>query len=104
MDSRLSRILSVGFLVYLAHIYGCETWSLTLREECKLRIFENMALRRIFQPERNKVRGEWRRLRNKEFHALNTSRSIFCVIKSRRLRWTGHVEHMEDRRGVCTGF
>jgi hypothetical protein len=60
-----------------------------LREECRLRVFENRVLRRIFGPQRDEVTGEWRRIHNKELHALYSSPNIIQVIKSRRLRWTG---------------
>jgi hypothetical protein len=81
-------------------LYGCESWSLTLREECRLRVFENRVLRRIFGPKRDEVTGEWRRLHNKELHALYSSPNIIRVIKSRRLRWAGHVARMGERRGA----
>jgi hypothetical protein len=68
-------------------LYGCESWSLTFREECRLRVFENRVLRRIFGPKRNEV-TEWRRLHNKELYALY-SPNIIRVIKLRRLRWAG---------------
>jgi hypothetical protein len=67
--------------------YGCETWSLTLREEYKLRKFENMMLRRIFGPKRDEVTGDWRKLHNKELHDLYSSPSVIRIIKSRRMRW-----------------
>jgi hypothetical protein len=79
---------------------GCESWSLTLREECRLRVFENKVLRRIFGPKRDEVTGEWRRLHNKELHALYSSPSIILVTKSRRLRWAGHVACMGEKRGA----
>ena len=80
--------------------YGCETWSLTLREERKLRVFENMILRRIFGPRRDEVTGEWRRLHNEELNDLYPSPNIVQVIKLRRMRWAGHVAHMGVERGV----
>jgi hypothetical protein len=70
-----------------------------LAEECRLRVFENRVLRRIFGPERDEVTGEWRRLHNEELYALCSTRSIIRVIKSRRMRWAGHVVHVQERRG-----
>jgi hypothetical protein len=67
--------------------YGCETWSLTLREEHRLRVFENRVLRRIFGPKRDEVTGEWRKLHNEELHILYSSPNIIRQIKSRRMRW-----------------
>ena len=81
-------------------LYGCETWSLTLREKRKLRVFENMLLRRIFGPRRDEVMGEWRRLHNKELNDLYSSPNIVQVIKSRGMRWAGHVAHMGEERRV----
>ena len=80
-------------------MYGCETWSLTLREETKLRVFENVVLRSIFGPRREKVTGEWRRMHNEELNDLYSSRNIVRVIKSRRMRWAGHVARMGEDRG-----
>jgi hypothetical protein len=65
---------------------GSEAWSLTLREECRLRVFENKVLRRIFGPKRDEVTGEWRRLHNDELYALYSLPNIIWVIKSKRLR------------------
>jgi hypothetical protein len=79
---------------------GCENWSLTLREKCRLRIFENRVLRRIFGPKGDEVTGEWRRLHKEELYALYPSPNIIRVIKSRRLRWAGHVARMGERRGA----
>ena len=81
-------------------LYGCETWSLTLREERKLRVFENMVLRRIFGTRRDEVTGEWRRLHNEELKDLYSSPNIVRVIKSRRMRWAGHVARMGEERGA----
>ena len=77
--------------------------SLTLREECRLRIFENMILRRIFGPKRDE-NGKWRRLHNEELHSLYRSPNIVRVIKSRRLRWTGHVTRMKEGRSAFKIF
>jgi len=71
-----------------------------LREERKLRVFENMLLRRIFGPRRDEVTGEWTRLHNEELKDLYSSPNIVRVIKSIRMRWVGHVAHMGEERGV----
>ena len=80
-------------------LYGCETWSLTLREERRLRVFESRVLRRIFGHKRDKVTGEWRKL-CKELNDLYSSPNIVQVIKSRRIRWLGHVSRMGEKRGI----
>jgi hypothetical protein len=67
-------------------LYGCETWSLTLREAHRLRVFENRILRRIFAPKRDEVTGEWRKLHNEELHNLYSSPDIIRQVKSRRMR------------------
>jgi hypothetical protein len=75
-------------------LYGCESWSLTLREEHRLRVFENRVLRRIFGLKRDEVTGEWRKMHNEELRDLYSSPSIIRIIKSRRIRWAGHVARM----------
>jgi len=75
---------------------------MTLREERKLRVFENMVLRGIFGPRRDEVTGEWRRLHNERQNDLYCSPNIVLVIKSRRMRWAGHVARMGVERG-CIG-
>jgi len=81
-------------------LYGCETWSLTSRKERKLRVFENMVLRRIFGPRRDKATGEWRRLHNKELTDLYSSPNNVWVIKLRTMRWAAHVVCMGEDSGV----
>jgi hypothetical protein len=80
-------------------LYGCETWSLTLREEHRLRVFENRVLRRIFGP-KSEEDGSWIKLHNDELHSLYSSPNIVRVIKSRRLRWAEHVARIWEGRGV----
>ena len=80
-------------------LYGCETWSLTLGEECRLIVFENRILGRIVGPNKDE-NGEWRRLHNEELHSLSRSPNIVRVIKSRTLRRTGHVARMEESRSA----
>jgi hypothetical protein len=84
-------------------LYGCETWSLTLGEEHRLRVFENNVLRKIFGP-RREVDGSRRKLHNDELHSLYSSPNIVRVIKSRRMRWAGYVAHMGEGRGVYRVF
>jgi hypothetical protein len=86
--------------IILPVLYGCETWSLTLREKCGLRVFENRVLRRIFGPERGEVRREWRKLHNEEPSDLYSSPNIVRVTKSRRMSWAEHVARMGERRDI----
>ena len=86
-------------------MYGCQTWSVTLREERRLKVFQNRVLRRIFGAKRDKVTGKWRKLHNEELNDLYCSPNIVRVIKSRRIRWAGHVARMGDKKGeVIQGF
>ena len=93
-SSLLSKNLKIKIyrtIILPVVLYGRETWSLTLREERRLRVFENSVLRRIFGLRRGEVTGERRKLHKEEQNNLYSSPSIFQVIKSRRMRWAGHV-------------
>ena len=81
-------------------LYGCEISSLTLREERRLRVFENRVLRRVFGPKRDDVTGEWRKLHNEKLNDLYSLPNIVRVAKSRRMRWAGHVARMGEDIGV----
>ncbi|KAJ4448971.1 hypothetical protein ANN_00363 [Periplaneta americana] len=102
-SSLLSKKLKVRIyktVILPVVLYGCETWTLTLREEHRLRVFENKVLRKIFGAKRDEVTGEWRKLHNAELHALYSSPDIIRNIKSRRLRWAGHVARMGESRNA----
>ena len=81
-------------------MYAYETWSLTLKEERRLRVFENRVLWRIFGPRKDKARKERRKVQNEKLNNMYPSPNTFRVIKSRRTRWTVHVARMGKRRGV----
>jgi hypothetical protein len=104
LSSRLlSRNLKVKIyetIILPVILYGCETWSLTSREEHRLGVFENRVLRRLSGPKWNEVTGEWRKLHNGELHNLDSSSDIIRQIKSRRMRWAGHVARMVEERNV----
>jgi hypothetical protein len=104
LSSRLlSRNIKVGIyktIILQVVLYGCETWSLTLRKEHRLRVFENRVLRRMFGSKRDEVTGEWRKLHNEELHNLYLSPDVIRQIKSRQMRWAGHVARMGDERKV----
>ncbi|KAJ4429695.1 hypothetical protein ANN_21896 [Periplaneta americana] len=103
-SSLLSKNLKVRIyktVILPVVLYGCETLTLTLRGEQRLRVFENKVLRKIFGAKRDEVTGEWRKLHNTELHALYSSPDIIRNIKSRRLRWAGHVARMDESRNAC---
>ena len=84
-------------------MYGYETWSLTLREERRLRVFKNRVLRRIFGPKSDEVTEEWKKLHSEELNVLYSSPNIVRLIKARRMRWAGHVAR-RGRGEACTGL
>ena len=101
MLSKNLKIKIYRTIIFPVILYGCATWSLTLREERRLRVFENRVLRRMFGPKRDEITGEWRRLHIEELNDLYSSPNIMRVVKSRRMRLAGHVACMGHGRGVC---
>ncbi|KAJ4435446.1 hypothetical protein ANN_18061 [Periplaneta americana] len=102
-SSQLSKNVKVRIyktVILPVVLYGCETWTLTLRQEHRLRVFENKVLRKIFGAKRDEVTGEWRKLNNTELHALYSSPDIIRNIKFRRLRWAGHVARIGESRNA----
>ena len=93
-------------IIILPVLYGCETWSLTLREERRPRMFENRVLRRTFGPKREEVKGEWRKLHNEELNDLYSSFSpnIIRVTKLRRMRWAGRIARRGGEESRIQGF
>jgi hypothetical protein len=98
--SRNVKVKTYKTILLPVVLYGCETWSLILREEHRLRVLENRVLRRIFGPKRDEVMKEWRKLHNEELHNLYSSPDIIRQVKSRRMRWAGHVARMGEERKV----
>jgi hypothetical protein len=102
-----SRLLSINTRIRVYRtvvlpvvLYVRESWSVTLRKEQRLRVFENRVLRRIFGAKGNEATREWRRLHNEELNDLYSSQNVIRVIKSRRMRWAGHVAHIGEKRGA----
>jgi hypothetical protein len=98
--SKSLKIRKYKTIILPVALYGCESWFLTLREEHRLRVFENRVLRRIFRPKRDEVMGEWRKLHNKELRDLYSLPSIIRIIKTRRMRWAGHVAKIGEKRNA----
>jgi hypothetical protein len=96
--SRDVRVKIYKTIILPVVLYGCETWSLMPREEHRLRVFENRFLRRIFK--RDEVTREWKKLHNEELHNLYSSPDIIRQVKSRRMRWAGHVARIGEERNV----
>jgi hypothetical protein len=102
-----SRLLSKNLkiriyktIIFPVVLYGCETWSLTFREEHRLTVFVNRVLRRIFGPKRDEVKGEWRKSHNKELHDFYSSPSIIRIIKSWRMKRANHVARIGEKERV----
>jgi len=91
-------------IILLVFVYGYGTLSLTLREELRLKMFENRVLRRIFGPNRDEITGERRKLHNVELNDLYSSSNIVWVIKFRRIRWARHAVYMVEGRGMYKGL
>jgi hypothetical protein len=87
-------------IVFPVVLYGRETWSLTLREDNRQKVFENRVMRKIFGPKRDEVTGGWRKLHNEKLHNVYFSRSTIRMIKSRRMRLAGHVARMGENRNA----
>jgi hypothetical protein len=98
--SRNVKVKTYKTIIQPVALYGREAWSLTLREERRLRVFENRVLRTLFGPKRDEVTGEWRKLHNEELHILYSSPNIIRQIKSRRMRWAGNVIRMGEERNM----
>ena len=98
--SKKLKVKTYETIILPVVMYCCETWSLTLKEEHRLRVFENKVLRKIFGAMKDEITGEWRKLHNAALHALYSSPNIIRSLKSRLLRWAGHVARMEQSRNA----
>ena len=97
--SKFFSVIKIYTIILPVVLEGFEAWSLTLREERRLRVFENRVLRRVFGPKRDEVTGEWRKLHTEELSDLYSLPNIVRVVKSRRMRWAGHVMRMGQGSG-----
>jgi hypothetical protein len=100
LSCRLSKNLKIRIyktIILPVVLYECDIWSLALREERRLRVFENRVLRKIFGPKRDEVTGEWRQVHNEELRGLYSPPNIIRIFKSRRVRSTGHVARMGEK-------
>ena len=100
MLSKKLKVNTYKTIILPVVLDGCETWFLTLREEHRLRVSENKVLRKIFWGKRDEITGEWKKLHNAELHALYSWLNIIRNLKSRQLRWAGHVARMEQFRNA----
>jgi hypothetical protein len=103
--SRKVKVKIYKTIILPVVLYGCETWSQTLKEEHRLRLFENRVLRKIFAPKRDEETGEWRKMLHGELHNLYASSNIIRQIKSSKMRWAEHVARMGEggKRVECFG-
>jgi len=102
-SSLLYKILKIKIrrtIILSVVLYGCETWSLTVREKRRLKVFKNRVLRRTFGPKRGEETGEWRKIHYEELNNLYCPSNIVRLIKSRRMRWEGHVASIGEMRGI----
>ena len=99
----LSKILKIKVyrtIILPVVLYGCENWSLIFTEERKMKVFENRVLRRVFEPKKDEVTGEWRKLYNEELRDVYSLPNNERAVKSRRMKWSGHVARIKEGRGV----
>ena len=100
--SKNEKIKIYRTIILSVVLYGCETWSLTLQEGRRLRVFENRVLRRIFGSKRDEVTGDWRKLLKEELNDLYSSPNTVRVIKLRRMRWSGPRTGIAFQEGLCS--
>jgi hypothetical protein len=93
----LEKMKMYKTIVFPLNLQECETWFLTLREENRLRVFENKMLRRIFGPKRDEVTGGWKKLHNEEFRDVYSLPGIIRIMKARRMILAGHVARMREK-------